>query len=430
VFSFSEKLTCLAEQLRPRLSLWIVLIVAIPRLVFLVASPDRNVYGNAPGELAVARNIAEGHGYLDANGQPDSDFNPGYPAFLSLCQLAFGNSLWPIKIAHIAFDVGTVLALAGVLADTGSTLAVTLLAVAFALHPLFLLLCNNVNDEPLLTFLVALSFVTLYRALRHPSYGRYVIAGATVGFAVFTKSTAIFLPLFLAGALWLATRKAAAPSIYHWVIYLLASIAVLIPWACRNDIVFDHFTFNVRGIGQNLWFGSDPRIFTNYGETMRANATELAAQMTARGIRPPAMSSVFDREHWQLQMAIQQYKDLLHQPVALARVLWLKATRTFYASEDHPSGHLPMILLQVPTLLLAVFGIIRLSKRVETQMLAWLLTLYVGYYYCVVSVGMPIVRYFVPAMPFLLAAAATGLAALLQTMEAPSSIASQLEPVK
>jgi hypothetical protein len=63
-------------------------------------------------------------------------------------------------------------------------------------------------------------------------------------------------------------------------------------------------------------------------------------------------------------------------------------------------------------------------------MLAWLLTLYVGYYYCVVSVGMPIVRYFVPAMPFLLAAAATGLAALLQTMEAPSSIASQLEPVK
>jgi 4-amino-4-deoxy-L-arabinose transferase-like glycosyltransferase len=430
VFSLSESLNRFADRLKPRLPLWIVLAVVIPRLVFLTVSPGRNAYGNAPGELAVARNITEGHGYVDTNGQPDSDFNPGYPMFLSLCRLAFGDSLWPIKIAHIAFDAGTALALAWVLAGTCSTLTVILLAVAFALHPLFLLLCNNVNDEPLLTFLIAISFVALYRALHHPSYWRFVIAGATVGVAIFTKSTALFLPFFLAVILWLATRKAVAPSLCHWIVYLLASIAVLIPWSYRNYVALGHFAFNVHGIGQNLWFGSDPRIFTNYGTAMRANAAELATEMTARGIHPPATSNVFDREHWQLQMAIQRYKDLLHQPVASARLLWLKATRTLYASEDRPSGHLPMILLQVPTLLLAIYGITRLWKRVETQTLAWLLTLYVGYYYSVVSVGMPMVRYFVPAVPFLLAAAAVGLAALLQMAETPSSVLTNLEPLK
>src|SRR5258708_5290003 len=89
-----------------------------------------------------------------------------------------------------------------------------------------------------------------------------------------------------------------------------------------------------------------------------------------------------------------------------------------------------MILLQIPALVLAIYGVTRLYKRVETRTLAWLLTLYVGYYYCVVSVGMPMVRYFVPAVPFLLAAAAVGLAALLHAAETPSSVVTNLEPPK
>jgi 4-amino-4-deoxy-L-arabinose transferase-like glycosyltransferase len=410
-----EKLNRFAARLRPKLYWWIALAVMVPRLGFVAVAPGRSVYGNAPGELAVAKNMAEGRGYLTAAGQPDSDFNPGYPSFLALCRFVSGDSLVLIKLAHIAFDVGTALAVSSVLAATCSTPTVLLFAAAFALHPLFLLLCNNVNGEPLLTFLVAVSLVTLYRALDQPSVWRFVQAGLSAGAAIFTKSTAIFLPLFLAAALWLVTRKPGAPRLRHWFVYLVASIIVLVPWAYRNYVVLGHFAFNIHGIGQNLWFGSDPRIFTSCGKAQRAEAAELANEMTARGIEPPPSNNVFDREHWQLRMAIQKYKDLLHQPVSLVRVVLLKATRTLYASEDRPSGHLPLILLQVPTLLLAVTGIAQLWKRAETRNVGWLLALYIGYYYTVVSVGLPMVRYFVPAIPFLLAAAAAGLAALMCT---------------
>jgi uncharacterized membrane protein len=112
-------------------------------------------------------------------------------------------------------------------------------------------------------------------------------------------------------------------------------------------------------------------------------------------------------------MAIQQYKELLHQPGLLAKVLFLKCTRTLYATEDRPSAHLPLILLQVPTILLAAYGTVRLWKRAETGVLAWLLVLHIGYYYGIVSAGMLMVRYFAPAIPLLLAAAAVGLVALL-----------------
>jgi hypothetical protein len=96
----------------------------------------------------------------------------------------------------------------------------------------------------------------------------------------------------------------------------------------------------------------------------------------------------------------------------------LKAARTLYASEDRPSGHLPLILLQVPTVILAMWGTVRLWKQAEMRILAWLLILYVGYYYAIVSVGLPMVRYFVPAIPFLLAAAAVGLSSLVPTAHA------------
>jgi hypothetical protein len=58
-------------------------------------------------------------------------------------------------------------------------------------------------------------------------------------------------------------------------------------------------------------------------------------------------------------------------------------------------------------------------------MVAWLLILYVGYYYSVVSVGLPMVRCFVPAIPFLLAAAAAGLAAIMCTREIPTPISDE-----
>jgi 4-amino-4-deoxy-L-arabinose transferase-like glycosyltransferase len=412
--NFCETVNRHAVQHHPWLYIWIAIAVMTPRLVFFAIAPNRNVYGNAPGELTVAKNLVEGNGYINAYGQPDSDFNPGYPCFLSLCRLVSGDSLTVIKLAHIAFDVGTALTLGWLLSTVCSPLTALLFAVAFALHPLLLLLCNNVNDEPLFVFLIAVSFVTLYRAINQPSAWHFIVAGLSLGFAIFTKGTAILLPFFLTAVLWLIPIKAAA-LLRYWILYLLTSIAVLLPWSYRNYDTLGHFAFNIHGIGQNLWFGSDPRIFTSYGKTMRANAAALATEMTAEGINPPASNNVFDRERWMLRMAIQKYKDLLHQPAIFARTLWLKAVRTLYASEDRPSGHIPVILLQIPTLILAFYGTLRLWRRMETRMLAWLLVLYVGYFYGVVSAGMPMVRYFIPAIPFLLAAAAVGLLALIPT---------------
>jgi 4-amino-4-deoxy-L-arabinose transferase-like glycosyltransferase len=362
--------------------------------------------------------MAEGRGYLDEEGHLDSYFNPGYPCFLAGCRLLAGDSLVAVKIAHILLDIATAVALSWLLLRIGSALTALFFATAFALHPLFIHLGNNVNDEPLLIFFVGTSFVALYRAIDRPSLWRFALAGLLLGLAIFTKTTPIFLPYLLTGVMFLVTRKMKTIRVAHWLAYLLASISVLLPWAYRNYVVLGHFSFSTRGIGTNLWWGSDPRIFATYGKAQRVAAKGIEIEMADKGIQPPAENNVFDREHWRFRMAVQQYKELLHQPGAFAKVLFLKATRTLYATEDRPSAHLLLILLQIPTILLAVYGTVQLWKRSETRVLAWLLLLDIVYYYGIVSVGMPMVRYFVPALPLLLAAAAVGLIALLPTVRA------------
>ena len=405
-----------AERLKPHLYLWVALAVALPRLAFVAIAPNRNVYGNAPDLLALAKNMAEGRGYLDEEGNPDSYFNPGYPSLLAGCRLLSGDSLLTVKITHILLDIATAVVLSWLLLRTSSALTALFFATAFALHPLFIHLGNNVNDEPLLIFFVVTSFVALYRAIDRPAAWRFALAGLLLGLAIFTKSTPILLPFVVTGAMFLVARKMKANRMTHWLAYLLASIIVLLPWAYRNYLVFGHFSFSTRGIGTNLWWGSNPRIFATYGKAQRVAANEIELEMVAKGIQPPAENNVFDREHWRLRMAIQQYKELLRQPGFLVKVLFLKSTRTIYATEDRASAHLPLVLLQVPTILLAAYGTVRLWKRAEVRVLAWLLVLHVGYYYGIVSAGMPMVRYFVPAIPLLLAAAAVGLVALLTTM--------------
>ena len=127
------------DRLTSRLYLWVALAVIVPRLGYVAMNPQRNVYGNAPGLLAVAANLADGRGYIGEEGKPDSYFNPGYPAFLAACRLVAGDHLLPIKLAQVALDTGTALGLCWLLqwecsAMTALSVMATFRALAYSVR--------------------------------------------------------------------------------------------------------------------------------------------------------------------------------------------------------------------------------------------------------------------------------------------------------
>ncbi len=322
------------------------------------------------------------------------------------------RSLILIKLAHIVFDILTAVLLASLLARLLPTAAVMLFALGYAFHPLPLYYANNLNEECLLTLAATASFVAVYRALEKPSLGRMILAGMAGGLATMVKGSALFLPFLVVAVGCLVMASPARGKWLLWIAYLGAYLIVLMPWSYRNYVVFGRFSVNPRGFGQNLWWGSDPRIFANYGSDREEGIRQSIAEMTARGIGRPATDDLFVMERWEFRMGVENYKQLLPHPAELIRVLWMKATRTLYASEGRPSGHAALLAIQIPLILLAAFGWWRLYRPTATRRLAALLAMFIGYFFAVVSIGLPMVRYFLPAIPLLIVAAAFGLLAL------------------
>jgi 4-amino-4-deoxy-L-arabinose transferase-like glycosyltransferase len=397
-----------ADRLKPHLYLWVALTVAIPRLVFLVVQPERSLSGNAPALLAIADNLLAGEGFRDDTGTPDGHFSPVYVGVLAASRAVTHRSLVLVKLAHIIFDILTALLLSSLLARLLPTAAIMLFALGFAFHPLVLYYANNLNEECLLTLAVTISFVAVYRALEKPSAGTLILAGMAGGLATMVKGSALFLPFLIAVVGCLFVASPARGKWLLWMAYLGASLIVLMPWGYRNYVVFGRFSINPRGFGQNLWWGSDPRIFANYGNNREEGVRQSIAEMTAKGLGRPDTNDLFGMERWEFEMGLENYKELLSHPGELIRILWMKASRTVYASENRPSAHAALIAIQFPLILLAVLGWWRFHRVTGTRQLAILLAVFIGYFFAVVSAGLPMVRYFLPAIPLLIVAAAFG----------------------
>lgn len=414
MFTLYEKLNRLAERLRPRLCLWVALAVVVPRLAYVAVAPNRNISGNAEGMLTIAGNLANGKGFLDAWGQPDGYFNPGYPFFLAGCRLLFGESLLPVKLCQIGFDVVTALVLCFLASKLLTHIGVLLLGVALALHPLFLHYTNNITQEPMLICMVALSVVTLYQAVESGRIFRFAVAGVVIGGAVLTKTTPLFLPFLVGLIVWTLQWKSVRQMV-NIATYLAVYLLILAPWSYRNYVEFGKFSPGVGGFGTSLWWGSDPRIFTSYGKSQRQVAADAEKEMAAKGIPPRPGNDVIRREQWRWEMAMQNYREMLRQPLRLLKVLALKFSRSLYASEDRPSSHPLMIAIQAPTILLSIVGVGNLFRRGRDRFLTVLFVSYTLYFYVMVSAAMPMVRYFVPALPLLLLLALAGIPECLST---------------
>ncbi len=389
--------------------MWVALIVLAPRLGFIAFNPQRSLSGNAPAMLAIADNLKTGRGFIDETGRPDGHFSPVYVGLLAVSRRLSENSLLPIKLAQVAFDVATALIVCAVFRRLFTPLGTLLLGLAVGLHPLLLYYVNNVNDECLLTLMVTTSFILLDAALTRPSVSRFLVAGAGAGLATMTKGSVILLPLACLLGCSLSLGKPNRQRVVHWMLYLGAYIAVLLPWCLRNQVAFGRFAVNPRGFGQNLWWGSDPRIFASYGED-RSRAVALATQeMASRGLLRPVNPMLFEYERWQFQMGMYNYKDMLHRPLYALKVLFLKTTRTLYAAEGRASGNWLMMVLQVPALVLGIVGWRRLRTWPSARSLAWLVLIYTAYFHLTVSPGLPMVRYFVPVMPLVLAMVIAGI---------------------
>ena len=257
---------------KPAAARWILLLIllagAVPRIFLLARVSEDDFYHNDGGEyMEISRQLARGNGFSlsiwrwhevrPADARPDEV----HPDFVR-------TPLFPLLGAGLFFLPWDVTASAKVVSLLLSLLAVYCVfllgrevagrecglwsAAMFAVYPYALYYSASWSTENLFLILLSLSVLFLVKAMRG-RLGNLAWCGFFLGLTALTRPTALLMPLFFLGLLWLRFMAAGAMkwkkgnlrlvrplpgNFWRWaVLSLLTFVLLLLPWMYRNKRV-------------------------------------------------------------------------------------------------------------------------------------------------------------------------------------------------
>ncbi|MEW5983881.1 MAG: glycosyltransferase family 39 protein [Acidobacteriota bacterium] len=244
---------------RARRALLLLLgVVLLVHLGVAWASRDGLIQDDADSYVRLGSNLAAGHGFVFEPGRtPTSWRAPGYPVLLAVVFWLTGASLTAARIVSaFIWTLTTLITYAlgrRVVGDRAALLAAALVGLSPELAGLTGLLWS----ETLFTCLFLASVWTIVRwRTDTPSWPAAVAAGALVGAAVLTRSTAVVLfPL-----LWFSAFTSAAPraQIGRTILVTVLGLTILGGWTARNYLLHDQFVLVESNVGYNLYIGNSP----------------------------------------------------------------------------------------------------------------------------------------------------------------------------
>lgn len=186
---------------------------------------------------------------------------PGYPALVALATAALAPP--PSKVPAAVFDraaehavalaqalllaVGSTLLYLWIRPSTGAWMAAAA-ALAFATCPAILVLCTLLHYSVLHAVMLLAVCLAVDRTLAGGGTDRAaVIAGLLIGTANLVRPVTLWLPAFVALALW--CRFGSRRALRAGLLMLLTSVVVMTPWTVRNY----RLTGRVLPVGDTGW---------------------------------------------------------------------------------------------------------------------------------------------------------------------------------
>lgn len=225
-------------RLGRRVGLAIFLVALLVRLAATAATGFWTLrFGDANRYLHAATELAQ-HGQYPERTEPFFFRPPAYPVFLVAVTLGRTDCIPCAKIANSVLGAFAAVLLALLSARIFRHRRVAIATgLAAALHPSFVLLSTDVQSEPLFLLFVLLAGLFLLAASDRPSANLALLAGAMLGLAALTRSSALALAALLAAPL-LDRRHSRRVGLRLAGAALLGFLLSLTPWTLRNALRF------------------------------------------------------------------------------------------------------------------------------------------------------------------------------------------------
>lgn len=235
----------------------------VSRIVYYTKVYDHDYfYGLFGGYLSIARNIAEGLGYVvnyQGNFIPVIYRMPGYPFLISFSLKISNGYNYELCLAIIHAIINSFNPILCFLIGKKifkNNIAGYLSAILYLTSPIFLKFDAVLVPGSLISFFVLLSVLfSIYSLESHRKKIFYMLIGFSIGLSIYIKSVTSYFPFLLVIFLLVyeirinkTYIKKLIPIIWVFTTILLA----LLPWIVRNYMVYDRIILTNYGVGPLL----------------------------------------------------------------------------------------------------------------------------------------------------------------------------------
>lgn len=375
---------------------WLFLVAVIVRLAVLWIVPAPPIDDSAQAAyLAGAHKLLHGEGFRDPSYPVYAP--PLYGMFIAFWQSIFGDDLGPVKIAQVMVDSVTVILLFLIMREIFNVRTGLLTAAVLAVYPFAIYLAISIASEPLVTCLLAGFVLLAIYSVKLQKLRYFAAAGMVLGLATLTRGTTQFMPFFLFVVLLpFAYRIRILRNVLTAsLIFIGAFIFAIAPWTIRNYVVLDDFIPVATGGGIVVLMGSQEEYLTIPGKP-----DMFEKYPPIQGSKPSEVD-----KYWRNAGIAEHIHHLETDPLGFLKFTAIKFLRLWYATESG-DNHQWTLGGNLSLYLLACLGLV---MALRTQQYLVLIPLFViGYYALLHWVSLPLFRYMMPVMPYVIGLASFG----------------------
>ncbi len=358
------------------------------RIIFIaffrdeILSIQEHTFGDTQEYILMAKNFISGNGVIISS-EKLAFRPPLYPVYLGVIYFLFGDGFWAIRIAQAALDGLTCCIIYLLGSEVFSPKAGRAAGVISAVYPFFIFFSGFELTETLFVFLVAGTFLFLWRA---STLRDFILSGFLLGLSCLCRPTMLgFAPLVFVRAAFSAPadRQTVFKKTLLTFLFFLITVA---PWTVRNYIHFHRFVPVTTMSGRVFWEGNNPH---SRGGPCQHWPEEI------NGL------SELERDTYLREATLSYIKD---EPGRFVRLMGRKFIRFWNiipnAAQFSSSRYKLISIFSYGLVLpLGVIGII-LSLKMRRRLLLFYLV--IGYFTLSHMVFLASLRYRLPIMPFMI----------------------------
>jgi 4-amino-4-deoxy-L-arabinose transferase-like glycosyltransferase len=238
----------LVRSVLPWLFLFLVFLARFLPVHIIRQAPDKALWPDSASYLEVAHEWVEGRGIAgDPSSFSDLYRSPGYPAFLAVVFRIAGENYTAVVVVQLLLGVAVSLMHFALGRMFWSPRVGYVAALLYALTPNAVLWALAILSDTLFVFLIAAALLCLGLLMQTGRTRWAAMSGVCLGLGALTRPAGqVLLPLWILGVVVWAIRRRTTlrQAIIASGALALASAALILPWAYRNQVVHGLFTLS------------------------------------------------------------------------------------------------------------------------------------------------------------------------------------------